>query len=65
MEARLYETIVEFGLCCRVQARTGALSCFSLSAISGQPSSYILCGTIETDSIQECLAVHGNHVMLK
>jgi hypothetical protein len=57
-----YETIAEFGLCCRVQARTGALSCFNLS---GQPSMYTLCGTMETDSIQECLAMHGNHVMLK
>jgi hypothetical protein len=57
-----YETIVEFGLCRRVQARSGALSYFNLS---GQSSMYTLCGTMETASIQEHLAMHGNHAMLK
>jgi hypothetical protein len=57
-----YKTIAEFGLCCRVQVRSGAFSCFNLR---GQPSMYTLCGTMETDSIQEYLTMHGNHVMLK
>jgi hypothetical protein len=58
-----YETIAEFGLCCRIQARTGALSCFNLS---GQPSIYIISVVQwKQTKIQECLAMHGNHVMLK
>jgi hypothetical protein len=52
-----YKIIAEFGLCCRF-----ALSCFNLS---GQPSTYTLCDTMETDSIQKCLAMQNSHVVLK
>jgi hypothetical protein len=57
-----YETIAEFGLCCRLRARTGAISCFD---VSGQPSMNTLCSKMEKDLIQECFATHRNHVILK
>jgi hypothetical protein len=56
-----YETIAEFGLGCRVQARTGALLWFNPS---GQPSVHTHCSTVETDAIHECSAMRGNHFIL-